>query len=767
MANDRLSFTLDIDSLESPDIQRFELEEAISEPFDLRVEVRGSADLDPSTLLGQDAVFTVARGEVSERTVGVVTAVTALPRADERILSIRVQPALALLALRRNSKIFQDQTVEEIVQSVLDEALGPYSREAELSLNGSYEAREYCVQYEESDLAFVHRLLEDEGIHYVFDHEGDQERILLGDDNGAFDELGAIPFQPDDYAIDDGEVIRQFLPARRVSITHVHRRDWNFKSASAPVDDEDGADDEDFPGERRHYDQAVGRQMTGPLLKTRAQRRAEAFVVEGMRRRGVSHALAVRPGRTFEMNDSPIVDANGTFLVTRAHHDSHRARRGQQAFGRDEETAIAYESRFEAVESEHAFRPERRTARPFIEGVETAKVVGPAGEEIHPDEHGRVKVLFPWDRDGAGDETSSCWIRVEQPWAGDGWGWMFIPRMGMEVVVQFVDGDPDRPLITGCVYNGENLPPYELDGEKTKSTFKTNSSIGGGGYNEFRFEDAKGDEQVFTHAQKDFDEEVLNNHTTDVGHDQTNTVDGNQVQDVGNNQTETVGKDQTMTVLGHRDVHVKTDFMETISGGELKVVLGGSKEIYKSKETRIVTGGITEAIIGGENHKVDGNKTEAIIGAHSQVVVGDASESVTGASTNIVGGGVTVVTPANLAWRASSGMTVLSGAATNFIAPPTLNIMGSSLVDVAGTFTKMGATSLNIHLVKASATGTTTALTGISLSFLGVSASATGASASVSGLSVDLGEPYARSLVGIFITFGAFKFHREGFHLTM
>ena len=215
-----------------------------------------------------------------------------------------------------------------------------------------------------------------------------------------------------------------------------------------------------------------------------------------------------------------------------------------------------YRNVFECIPLDTPFRPDRRTDKPVIPSIQTAVVTGPAGEEIHVDEHGRIKVHFHWDRVGALDENSSCWIRVEQAWAGPSWGFWWVPRIGMEVVIHFVDGDPDRPLATGCVYNGANLLPYELPAEKTKSTIKSNSTPGGGGSNELRFEDKAGSEEIYAHAQKDYNEVVENDHNTLVHHDQTITVDNDQTQTIHVNQTETVNGNQVMTVDGNRTVVV-------------------------------------------------------------------------------------------------------------------------------------------------------------------------------------------------------------------
>jgi type VI secretion system secreted protein VgrG len=230
-------------------------------------------------------------------------------------------------------------------------------------------------------------------------------------------------------------------------------------------------------------------------------------------------------------------------------------------------------NRFECIPLAVEWRPARRWPKPRITSMQTATVVGPSGEEIHTDIHGRIKVQFHWDRENPANETSSCWVRVQQAWAGGGWGFWWVPRIGMEVVVQFVDGDPDRPLVTGSVYNATNELPYPLPDEKTKSTIKSNSSLGGGGSNEFRFEDKAGSEQIYAHAQKDYNEVVEHDHNTLVHNCQTNTVDVDQTQTIGANQTETV-HNQVMTVDGNRTVHVKTRSRRTWTHRETRHVVG-------------------------------------------------------------------------------------------------------------------------------------------------------------------------------------------------
>ena len=260
------------------------------------------------------------------------------------------------------------------------------------------------------------------------------------------------------------------------------------------------------------------------------------------------------------------------------------------------------------------------TAKPIVEGVQTAAVVGPAGEEIYTDKYGRVKVQFHWDREGKYDENSSCWIRVSQAWAGAGWGGMYIPRIGQEVIVEFLEGDPDRPIITGRVYNASQTPPYALPGEKTKSTIKSNSSLGGGGFNEFRFEDKKGKEEIFLHGQKDWTIAILNDKNQTIGHDETMMVVNNRAKTVGVNQTETIGVNKRIKVGANHTEIIGANMSETVA-------VNNAETIGVAKALTI--GGAYQVTVGAAmNETIGGLKAEEIGDAKSVNVGADSSEKV-------------------------------------------------------------------------------------------------------------------------------------------
>jgi type VI secretion system secreted protein VgrG len=309
-------------------------------------------------------------------------------------------------------------------------------------------------------------------------------------------------------------------------------------------------------------------------------------------------------------------------------------------------------SRFSCIPFDVPFRPQRNTRRPVVEGVQTAIVVGPKGQEIYTDEHGRVKVQFHWDREGKRDENSSCWIRVSQNWAGTGWGAMIIPRIGHEVIVDFEEGDPDRPLITGRVYHGVNKPPYKLPDEKTKSTVKTNSSEGGEGFNEIRFEDKKGEEQIFIHSEKNFDlrikndsfETVSNNRHLHVEKDKFEQVDNNRSETVDADHKEQIGKDRHLDVKGKEAKQVGGSLSLTVKGDVIEAFKANHSEQtgkdYYLKAQNIVIDGMTNITlsVGSSYIAIESGSIEIKTGG--QIKIDGSQVSISGSGMTEIKGGM-------------------------------------------------------------------------------------------------------------------------------
>jgi type VI secretion system secreted protein VgrG len=665
-----------------------EVVEALDEPYRARVVLPTSQwrdEPDLSAFLGADAVLEIVRGDAwtPRRVSGVIERVTQLDPTEDGV-AVELVPALAYLAKGRNTRIFQEMTVPDILEAVLRERLEEYGRRVALQLEGDYEAREYCVQYQESDFDFVSRLMEEEGIHYGFDHLGEVELLCLRDANDAFETLAPdelVPYGLHDFVLRDVEPVLRFDRVHRATPTSVALRDWDWTAGSAETmvlaaearaEGLDGGDREQYEhGEGRtlsisSFDEGVRRYQHHDA-DAQARRRGEGFLAGALHGVGMGRVTAFVPGAVFELSGHPALGADGRYLITRVRHVSEPAPR---IGGGDDR----YHNTFECIPADTAYRPRRRASKPRILGTQTAVVTGPSGEEVHVDGHGRIRVQMHWDREGGLDEHSACWIRVRQPWAGATWGSWWVPRIGMEVVVQFSDGDPDRPLVTGAVYNGANALPYPQPDEKTKSTIRSNSSLGGGGFNELRFEDAAGSEEIFVHAQKDYNEVVENDHTTQVGNNQTNTVDVDQTQTIHQNQVEQVDGNQEMTVDGNRTVQVTANFDETVDGTETRHTTGDVTETFDANETRDIGASVTESIAGDETRDVAASQAETVGAAHTLTISGDRAVTI-GATLDVsAAAGITTITPAAFDITATGGQTINATGGITVVAPGGINI---------------------------------------------------------------------------------------------
>ncbi|MFK7984775.1 MAG: type VI secretion system Vgr family protein [Sandaracinaceae bacterium] len=663
--------------------------EALGEPYGAELELSvGDPAADLALMLGNDCVLSIEReGSTGRRLCGVVRAVHEGDLAGENSWArVVVVPGLWFLSRRRDTRIFQDKTVPEILEEVLG-ALSDYGRKIENALSGSYDPREYCVQYGETDLDFCHRLMEEEGIYYAFDHEGAQETMVLRDANQSAEPAptvngdGVVPYRQTN-AVFAAEPVHLVERAHRATTTAVMLRDWDWTKASEMTLEAETPGEDAKARTRESYEHGEGRSIRrhsyagvaygGEDSAHQAPMRSVTHHQEAQTLHAIGRVVGLAPGVKIELVDHPVIGLDGTYLVTRVRHADQPA---ETLLGGGAASADNYRNIFECIPIDREFRlPRGRSAKPRIDGIQTAVVTGPAGEEIHVDEHGRIKVQFHWDRLLAADAHSSCWIRVEQAWAGPSWGFWYVPRIGMEVVVQFVDGDPDRPLVTGAVYNASNPTPYGLPDEKTKSTIKSDSSLGhtgfsGKGFNEFRFEDLAGEEEIFTHAEKDYNEVVENDHSTLVHRDQSNTVDNDQTQLVKNDQSEHVQGNQTMTVGGNRTVHVKNNFDETVDGTETRTVVGDVQETFDANETRTIKSNVKEDIAVNETRNVDGSQSETIKGNQSRTVTMAESRTITGALEQSVTAGITSTTPAAHAITATAGFSISTPAGINFVAP--------------------------------------------------------------------------------------------------
>ncbi len=500
---------------------------------------------------------------------GIVKSIEQGARVREQGLTwyyLTIVPAMWLLTRRENCRIFQKKRAPDIVQEVLKDA---GVRDLEVKLDGTYQEREYCVQYRETDFAFVSRLMEFEGIFYFFKHTDQGHTLVLTDDKSHFPDLTVFTDVEFEQLVGglrvDGR-IHEWVKSQEVNSGKFSLTDYNFEKpqvsllANTPsvVSVADNATLELYENPGGYLTPSVGEGLT-KIRITEEEMRAQ--VVHGR-----SCNADFRAGYKFNLKDH--FSDNGKYYLTAVKHSA----RQPLDTGSDDFEGYVYENQFDCISFSTVYRPARVTPSPSIRGVQTAVVVGASGEEIFTDKYGRVKVQFHWDRLGKKDENSSCWIRVATYWAGSRWGAIHIPRVGQEVVVDFEEGDVDRPLIVGSVYNADLMPPYVLPDEKTKSTLKSNSSKGGGGYNELRFEDKSGKEEVYFQAQKDLVSLIKNNETREVDMNRTTAIKNNETQTVTNNETIIVEQgNQSITLkFGNQTTHValgsiSTDAMQSIT----------------------------------------------------------------------------------------------------------------------------------------------------------------------------------------------------------
>jgi type VI secretion system secreted protein VgrG len=668
-----VDYAFDVQGGPNPEwkVRRFHLTEGLSQPYELVVDVlTEETSLDPEALLGASARLDIDRTDVIRQVAGVIHRVDYVGINVDRKLALRIHvvPALRLLGQVVGSRIFQDQTVPEILKAVLEAGLAPFERELDVAALSTaadqYPKRDYCVQYRESVLDFASRLMEEDGIAYYFKVVGDKEVLVLvdqssGDPNTAFPEAEIIdpdashmvPIITDRPDLADRDSLRWFDFIQPLRPNQVVVRSFNWKAFAPAGEPLETAVPEEAPTKlRRWYVDSPARKAVDeqagsdprssfdgtaidePMLE--AKRRYELFQSQTQLGRGRSNCVGFFAGARFTLDDRSF--SMGVELPLLLTHLSHHGEApGVETSGASE--GARYENAFECIPVAHGYRPPRATPAPKIHGPQTATVTGSAGEEIHTDKHGRIKVRFHWDEHHPLDDTASCWVRVAQMWAGPSWGTWFLPRVGMEVVVEFLDGNPDRPLVTGCVYNSQNPPPYPLPDEKTKSTIKSNSSKGGDGFNEFRFEDAKGAEEIFLHAQKDLNEKILNDMSTSVGHDQSLVVHNDRTKTVKGYETITVNKDRMTTIDGTESV--------TIKGSLNMMVLGGAN---KGKGTDPSPLGVGVDVTGEYNIKAS-QKFTVTVGA-SKLVMDTSSIALetTAKMTLTVGGSSITLVPAQI-----------------------------------------------------------------------------------------------------------------------
>jgi type VI secretion system secreted protein VgrG len=646
-------------------VDHFGGSESLGNPFSYEVTlISDSADFDISSLVGDAVTITVALSEGDTRFFnGYVTRMALVDVFDTHVrYQIRVEPWLYMLSSRINSRIFQNKSVPDIAKGLFREH--GFS-DFEDQLSASYAEREYVVEYRESDFGFVSRILAHAGIYYYFRHEENRHVLVLADAASAhvtapdYEKLDfhpqGTPTPEEDEFVSRWEIAHQWRAGAYAS------DDFDFRRPKADLTAQLQVSPKHKKGDLEIFDYPAGYVQQSDIegyVRGRLQNVQSDVEVAN----GSGDVRGVGAGNLFSLTGFPNESQNKQYLMVTASYD---AMNSSHDTGGSPSTQY-FHFAFSAIDSTVAFSPPLSSWKPRVDGPQTAIVVGQAGEEITVDQYGRVKVQFHWDRDGKSDENSSCWVRVAQVWAGSGWGGIHIPRIGQEVIVDFLEGDPDRPIITGRVYNADNMPPYALPANKSQSGIKSRSTLGGApsNFNELRFEDKKGAEQVYAQAEKDLASLVKNDEDRNVGRDRTTEIGRDEMITVGNNRTETVTKQESITIGGDRQETVGKS--ETVTIGTTRALTVGTDETVAigGKRTDSVAKDETTTVGGNQNLSVGKNQSIDVGGGLTLSVAKDDTVSVSGNLKVSVSKGETRQIGQKLAITAGDQITLTCGSAS-------------------------------------------------------------------------------------------------------
>lgn len=609
-------------------INRLSAREEVSSLFSFEIELLHEEKepgyeptvIDPEHLLGQAVAIDINQRDGTTRTLSGIVNHFSQGHRDTRFsyYNATVVPPVWLLTQRSQSRIFQHQSVPDILREVLA------GFDVSYELQGSFKPRNYCVQYRETDFDFVSRLMEEEGIYYLFEHTGKENRMIIANTPQSHPDCPSksdIPFflkvtEEEEETEDFISSIGKWQNDHRLQSGKISFRDYNFQLPSNKLDanqssrfkvsNNDKLEVYDFPGgyakKFDDIDRSGGERPDAQNVFEDKRKRAEVAMqsLDSQYRiiTGNSDCCTLTAGNRFKLFNHPNGKQNGQYIVTKITHEAEQS----PTYISDDKIRRAYGNSFQCIaygKSSPPFRPARKTLKPIVQGSQTAFVVGPAGEEIYTDKFGRVKVQFHWDRESQVDVNSSCWIRVAQAWAGNRWGMMFVPHVGMEVIVEFLEGDPDQPIISGCVYNPATMPPYDLPDEKTKMTIKSNSSKGGKGFNELRFEDKKGGEQIFIHGEKDLDVRIKKDSKELVGNDRHLIVEKDKLEKVQGDKHLQVFDDKNEKIGGTVSLRIGQDLQEKVGSN---YALDARREIHiKSGMNLVIESGTTLTLKVGGN----------------------------------------------------------------------------------------------------------------------------------------------------------------------
>lgn len=579
-------YSLTVNDTTQFDVIHFILKEELSSLFRLELEVASfGAEPDFHTIIDNPATLTFWRNDEAVRHVnGIVTTFnqgeTGFSRTRYHVV---IEPSLCRAALQTDLRIFQQQDSQKIIETLLQKNNTPQSQ---FHLQDAYWTREYCVQYRETDLNFIERLAAEEGSYYYFEHKEDSHILHFSNNTALSTKKGNLIYN----AMPAGErpeaAVWHWAYEEKLCSSLQTLRDYTFtnprynqehlsviQGANVLGESRQGHYERyDYPG--RYKRDAQGKPFTQYRLEYERREAEVAFAQ--------SDDLRVQPGVVFELTGHARDAFNRDWLIVSVEHYGWQPGVLEEEAG---EEGNRYENRIKLIPSTTQWRPTPQP-RPVVEGAQIAHVVGPADEEIYCDEWGRVKVQFPWDREGQNNEYSSCWIRVSQGWAGAQFGHIAIPRIGHEVMVDFLEGDPDQPVITGRTYHSTTEPPYSLPEYKTRMTIKSKTHKGNG-FNELRFEDENGKEEVFIHAERDQNNIVKHDETTQIGHDRSEQVGHDETINIGNNRTEIVGQDESLTVGRDQTNKINRNRMTKIEKDEvLNIGNNFALDVYATQEIK-------------------------------------------------------------------------------------------------------------------------------------------------------------------------------------
>lgn len=666
-------------------------------------------DIDLDQILGKNVTVKLGLPDDSTRCFnGFVTRFTQMGTYGRyhRYIAV-VRPWLWFLTRTADCRIFQEMTVPDILKAVF--ADHPAVANFKLELTNTYRKWTYCVQYRETDFNFVSRLMEEEGIYYYFRHADGHNTLVLTDSSSKHvpsPGYEAIPFiapdrlvRPELEHVSSWEFSREIQPGAYVHDDYdLERPGVELKAKKVVTRKYAPSDYEvyDYPG---HYLQKADGEHYAAI-------RIDELGSQFETANAVTNARGVTVGCSLKLDGCPRADQNREHLVLAASYDLEFSDYEAMPQG----GGASYQCSFIAMSTQQQFRPKRNTPKPFVQGPQTAMVVGPAGDEIYTDNYGRVKVQFHWDRYGKSDENSSCWIRVSHPWAGKGWGAVATPRIGQEVIVDFLEGDPDQPIITGRVYNAECQPPFGFPAGAVLSGIKSNTHKGAG-YNELSMDDTAGTEKITIHGQFDMNTTVEHDQTTTVHNNRTDKIDVDDSETVGANQTvhicanqtiavdanrkETVGGTETIAITGHRSETVNGGEDVTVNGGRTHTVSGVQSTTISLAETHTVGAGRAHTVGGGEAITVGGLQA-VTVGAAQAITVGGAQMVQVGALQAVTVAGPHKLSAAAISETAKGPVKIKAGATAMIEAPTIILKAGGSKIIMNSSGITIKAAKINV-----------------------------------------------------------------------